>query len=109
MSKTIEDTLKALVEFESELDVARADASEARIQMVKKAGEWAERAKADAIAKAQQVAAETLARARDEAEKEAESIRKKGEAALKGFQGSISKHQSDAAQMVAKILLGESS
>lgn len=107
MSREIEETMKALVEFESELDRARADASEARDRMVRKAGEWAEQAKDEAMGKAQRTAAEAMAKARKEAEKEAEAIRKKGDAALKRFEESISKHKSEAARLVAKRLLGE--
>lgn len=108
MSNVIEETLKALTEFESQLDSARADASEARRRMVKNAAEWAESAKAKAIASAHQIASETVSKAKEEAKKEAESIRKNEQAALKSFEGSMSKRKSEAAELVADRLLGES-
>jgi vacuolar-type H+-ATPase subunit H len=107
MSSVIEDTVKALVEFESELDRAKAGASDANKRMLKDAANWAETAKASAISKAQQIASERLARARAEAEREAGSIRKKGESSLKAFEDSISKRKASAAQRVVARLLGE--
>ncbi len=109
MSKVIEDTLKALTEFETALDSAKAAASEAKRQMVKKAGEWADGARATAVAEAQRMASETVSRAKSEAEAEAESIRAKGKSALKSFEGGLSKHESEAAKLVAEKLLGEAS
>jgi vacuolar-type H+-ATPase subunit H len=108
MSNVIEETLKALTEFESQLNSARTDASEARRQMVKNAAEWAESAKAKAIASARRIASETASKAREEAEREAESIRKKEQATLKVFEGSMSRRKSEAAELVADRLLGES-
>ncbi len=109
MSKAIEETLKALTEFESQLTSAKTDASEAKRLMVKKAGEWAEAAKAEAIAEAQRIAAETVSKARTEAEAEAASIRDRGESALKGSEDLWSKHEEEAAELVTQVLLGESS
>jgi vacuolar-type H+-ATPase subunit H len=106
MSSVIEDTLKALVEFESELDRAKAEAIEARKRMLKDAGDWAVGAKASAITKAQEIASQRLAAARAEAEKEAESIRKKGESSLKSFESLISKKKGKAAEHVVARLLG---
>jgi vacuolar-type H+-ATPase subunit H len=109
MSNAIEEALRALTEFESELDSAKAIASEGKQQMVKRAGEWAEAAKAEAIAEARRIASETVSRARSEAEKEAASMRKKGELALEGFEQSLSKRMAEAAELAARALLGESS
>jgi vacuolar-type H+-ATPase subunit H len=107
MSTAIEATVKALVEFEAELDRARAEASDARRKATKDAGDWTEAARASAVAKAQEMAAERVAKAKEDAEAEAERIRKKGEADLKAFESSISKHRSKAADLVASRLLGE--
>lgn len=107
MSSAIETTVKALVQFESELDKAKAEVSEAKRRTMKEAIDWAEAAKASAISKAQEIASRRLAKAKEEAEAEAETIRKKGESDLKGFESSISKHRSKAAEMVATRLLGE--
>jgi vacuolar-type H+-ATPase subunit H len=106
MTSVIEDTLKALVEFESELDAAKAGASEARRRMVKDAGDWAAQAKAGAVAKAREIASQRLENARAEAEAEAQTIRKKGEASVKSFEASISKRKSKAAEVVVAKLLG---
>ncbi|MDA4124438.1 MAG: hypothetical protein OK438_03190 [Thaumarchaeota archaeon] len=108
MNSAIEDTVKALAEFESELDRAKAEASESKKKMLKDASVWAESAKAAAISRAQQMASETMARAMSEAEKEAEEIRKEGESSLKAFESSISRRKTKAAEAVVARLLGES-
>jgi vacuolar-type H+-ATPase subunit H len=107
MSSAIEETVKALVEFESELDAAKAEVSAARKKTITDAADWAEAAKASAISKAQGIASKTVAKAREDAEAEADKIRKKGESDLKAFEVSISKHNSKAAELVASRLLGE--
>jgi vacuolar-type H+-ATPase subunit H len=107
MSSTIEATVKALVDFESQLDAAKAEAAEAKRRTMKDAADWADAAKSSAISKAQQIASQRVSKAREDAEAEAESIRKKGESDLKGFVGSISRHRSKAAELVASRLLGE--
>ncbi|HEY6283794.1 MAG TPA: hypothetical protein VIW22_07705 [Nitrososphaerales archaeon] len=107
MSSAIEETVKALVGFESELDAAKAEASEAMKKTMKDAADWAETAKGTATARAQEIASKTVAKAREDAEAEAEKIRKKGESDLKAFEVSISKHKSKAAELVASRLLGE--
>jgi vacuolar-type H+-ATPase subunit H len=107
MSKTIEEALKALTEFESQLDSAKAGASEAKRQMVKEASELAEKAIAAAVAEAQRIAQETVSKARMEAEAEAESIRNDGVSALKAFESALTKHKPEAAELVTKALLGE--
>ena len=107
MSSAIEETVKALVEFESELDAAKAEVSEAKKRTMKDAVEWAEAAKASAISKAQEIASKTIAEAREDAEAEAAIIRKKGDSDLKAFEISISEHKSKAAELVASRLLGE--
>jgi vacuolar-type H+-ATPase subunit H len=109
MSTAIEETLKALTEFESRLDGARAEASEAKRQMLKLAAEWAETAKGAAIAEAQRIASDAITKAKKEAEKEAESIAKKGQVAVKRFEESLSKQRSKASELVARTLLGEGS
>ncbi len=108
MSSVIEETVKALIEFESELDKAKAEASETKKMMIKDAAGWAASARASGISKAQQLASERLAKAREEAEEEADAIRKKGESSLKNFEASISKGKSKAADHVVGRLLGES-
>jgi vacuolar-type H+-ATPase subunit H len=107
MSSAIEETVKALVEFESELDAAKAEVIEARKKTMKDAADWAENAKASAISTAQEIASKTVAKAREDAEAEAAKIRKKGESDLKAFEVSISKHKSKAAELVASRLMGE--
>ncbi len=107
MSTAIEDTVKALVGFESELDRAKAGASEARKKGLKDAADWAEAASAAAISKARETASRRVARAREEAEAEAKKIREKGDVDLKTFESSISKHKSKAVELAASRLLGE--
>lgn len=107
MTSVIEQTLKALIEFESELDAAKAQAAEARKKLLKDANDWAAAASAKALAEAQETASQTIARAKAEAEIEAGSIRQKGEASLKGFESSISKRKGNAAELVAARLRGE--
>jgi len=108
MSAAIEQTVKALVEFEAQLDGAKAELLEAGKRTAKEAAEWAEAAKATAISKAQEIAARNVAKAKEEAESEAEGIRKKGDADLESFESSIVKNRAKATEMVVARLLGES-
>jgi vacuolar-type H+-ATPase subunit H len=108
MPSAIEQTVKALVEFESALDRAKAEVSEAKRRTMKDALDWAEAARASAIAEATEIAARRLTEARSEAEEEARKIREKGESELREFEGSISRHREEAAQLAASRLLGES-
>ena len=109
MSKAIEETLRALTEFESQLASAKTSALEAKRQIVKAAGEWAELAKAEAVAEAERIASETSLRAREEAEAKARLISDGGESARKDFEKSLSKRMPEAVELVARMLLGESS
>ncbi len=109
MSSAIESTVKALVEFEAELDRAKGEVSEAKRRATKDALDWAEEAKASAISKAQAIASQRVKEAKEDAESEAVAIRKKGESELKAFEASISKNKSQAAELVGARLLGESS
>jgi vacuolar-type H+-ATPase subunit H len=108
MSHVVEETVKALVEFEAALDGVRAESTEAKKRMIKDSAEWAASAKSNAIARAQEIAARRLAEARKEAEAEAVSIGKKGDAEMKKFEESISRRKKEAAELVTKRLLGES-
>ncbi len=107
MSSTIEDVVKSLVEFESALDTAKADASESKKKLLKDADDLSENAKSEAMARAQQIASERMSKARAEAEGEAESIKRKGDAELKKFEATISKRKNEAVELVAATLLGE--
>ncbi len=107
MGSLIETTVKALIEFESELDRTKAEALEVKRKMVKDAVGLAESAKSDAISKAQQQVSERLAKARSEGEGEAESIRKKGELSLKSLEATISRRKARAIEEVVGRLLGE--
>jgi vacuolar-type H+-ATPase subunit H len=107
MATAIEDTVKALMEFESELDRVKAEVTDSRKKIIRDATEWASNAKSTSISKAQDLASERLAKARSEAEVEAEAIRKKGETSLKTFEGSISKHRAKAAEHVTERLMGK--
>jgi vacuolar-type H+-ATPase subunit H len=107
LTSVIEETLKALTEFESALEAAEAEASEAKKRILKDANDWAADARGEALSEAQKMASQTLAKARAEAEKEADSIREKGEGSLKAFEASISKRKSKAAELVVGRLQGE--
>ncbi len=107
MTSVIEQTLKALIEFESNLDAAKVEAADARKKLLKDANDWAAGASARALSEAQQTASDTIARAKAEAEKEAGSIRQKGEASLKAFEAFISSRKGKAAELVAARLRGE--
>jgi vacuolar-type H+-ATPase subunit H len=107
MGSVIEATVKALIEFESELDRMKAEALEVKKKMVKDAVGLAESAKSEVISKANQQVAARLAKARAEGEGEAESIRKKGESSLKSFEASVSRGKAEAIEEVVGRLLGE--
>ncbi len=109
MSKVIEETVKVLTEFESQLDSAKADASEARKRIVKNAGEWAQSAKASALARAEEKATNSVSQARKAAQIEADEIKKKGQAGLKKYEETMQKHMGEAAELVVSRLLGERS
>jgi vacuolar-type H+-ATPase subunit H len=107
MGSVIEATVKALIEFESELDRIKAEALEVKKKMVKDAVGLAESAKSEAISKANQQVTERLAKARAEGEGEAESLRSKGESSLKSFEESVSRRKAEAIEEVVGRLLGE--
>ena len=108
MPSAIEQTVKALVEFESALDAAKAEVSEAKRRAMKDALDWAEAARSSAIAQATEIAARQVAEAKAEAEAQARGIREEGESELKQFEVSISHHEAEAAKFAASNLLGES-
>jgi vacuolar-type H+-ATPase subunit H len=107
MGSLIEATVKALVEFESELDKMKAEALEVKKKMVKDVVGLAESAASAAISKAQRQASERLAKARAEGEGMAESIRKNEELSLKSFEASVSARKAKAVEKVVGRLLGE--
>jgi vacuolar-type H+-ATPase subunit H len=104
---SIEETVKALVDFESELEKAKQEAAESKRRAMKDAGDWVEAARASAISRAQTVAADRVAKAKEGAEAEAAGIRAKGDSDLKSFESSISGRKSKAADLVVSRLLGE--
>ena len=108
MSSAIEATVKALVEFEAELESAKAEAADSKRRTMKDALDWAEAARSSAVSKAQEIASERVAKAREEAEAEAGEIREKGAISLREFELSISKHTAEAAELVASRLVGGS-
>lgn len=107
MSSAIEQTVRALVEFEAQLDAAKTELVDAARKASKDAGDWAEAAKKAAVSKAQEMASGKVASARAEAEAEAAKIRAKGESDLKAFESSISKKKGKASELVVSRLLGE--
>jgi len=108
LPSAIEQTVKALVEFESALDAAKAEVSEAKRRAMKDALDWAEAARSSAIAQATEIAGRRVAEAKAEAEARASSIKEEGESELKAFEVSISRHVAEAAEFAGSRLLGES-
>ena len=108
MPSAIEQTVKALVEFESALDAAKAEVSDAKRRAMKDALDWAEAARSSAITQATELAARRVAEAKAEAEAQAKNIREEGESELQEFEVSISRHKAEAAEFAASSLLGES-
>jgi len=108
LPSAIEQTVKALVEFESALDSAKAEVSEAKRRAMKDALDWADVARTSAVAEATEIATRRVAEAKAEAEAQAKSIREEGESELKTFEVSISRHKAEAAELTASRLLGES-
>ncbi len=106
MTQTIEEAVKALAEFEAELERIKSEASEAKKRLLKTATDEAERAKLAAVAKAQRIADERLKVAKREAEKEAESIARKGEASLNELKATISRRKAEAVELAMRRLLG---
>ncbi len=109
MAELVEATVKALTEFEAELDRIRSEAIDARKATTRNASDWAARAKSEAISKAQGIADQRVAAAREEAEIQASEIRKTGAESLKKFEESISSKKEEAAGLVTKRLLGAKS
>jgi vacuolar-type H+-ATPase subunit H len=107
MGSLIEATVKALVEFESELDRMKVENLGVKKKMVKDAVGLAESAKSDAISKAHKQVSERLEKATAEGEREAESIRKNGESSLRSFEATISRRKAKAIEEVVGRLLGE--
>ena len=107
MTQAIEETIKALTEFEAELEKVKAGANDAKKAMVKNAGDWADAARDEAIAEAQKVAEQKLSAARTEAENEIESIRNASQKSLDDLTRSIANHREQAVQLAMKRLLGE--
>jgi vacuolar-type H+-ATPase subunit H len=107
MRGQIEETLKALTEFEQELDRAKVDASEAKRRMIKNASDWSESAKQSALNAARNIAEKQVSRARTEAEAQAARIREDGLISLKTFEGSLARNKGDAVELVMRTLLGE--
>lgn len=109
MAQIIEETVKALTEFESRLDQIHSDALEREKRLAKEAADLSYTAKAEAMAKAKQVADQTVDAASAEAEKAASAVREKGMESLQSFEASISKKKGSAASMVVAKLLGSRS
>ncbi|HXW94630.1 MAG TPA: hypothetical protein VEJ19_02845 [Nitrososphaerales archaeon] len=107
MPSAIEQTVQALVEFESALDEAKAELLEAKKRAMKDGLDWADAARNSAIADATEIAAQRVAAAKAEAEAQAKTIKERGESELKAFEVSISRHKVEAAEFAASKLLGE--
>jgi vacuolar-type H+-ATPase subunit H len=109
MNGPIEEALKALAEFEAELDKAKVEAADSRREMIKNATDWAESAKGKAVTEAKIMAADTVSQARKEAESQAGKIKNEGEKTLKGFENTLSRNMDDATELVIRLLTGETS
>jgi vacuolar-type H+-ATPase subunit H len=108
MDSSIEQTVKALVEFESQLEKMKSELLDAGRRTMKDAADWAGAARSTAISRAQETAARNLAVAKEQAEAEADRIKRKGESDLKAYETSIAKNKGRASDLVASRLMGES-
>ena len=108
MTSAMEQTVKALAEFESALDSAKAEVLEAKRRAMKDSSDWAEAARSSAIAEATQIAVGRVAEAKAEAEAEAKRIREEGDRSMREFENTISRRREEAAAFAASKLLGES-
>src|SRR5437773_4178675 len=106
MTQAIEEAVKALAEFEAELDRIESDASEAKKRLLKAAADEAEKAKSDAVAKAQQMADERVKVAKQEAERKAEEIAKKGDESLNRLKAGTLKRKEEAVELAVRRLRG---
>lgn len=107
MSRTIEDTVKALTEFEADLEAARKDAEDAAKRLAKGTSEWTDAAKKASLEKAQSRADQIVAKAKRSAEERAETIKKTGRSNLSKFEQSLSKKKGKAVELATARLLGE--
>jgi len=106
MPQVIENAIKALSEFEAELERIRFQVSEAKKRLVNTAAEEGEVAKKEALASAQSISDERVRAAMQEAQREAESITRKGEDSLKRLKATISKRKNEAIELAVRRLLG---
>jgi vacuolar-type H+-ATPase subunit H len=105
LTQTVEETLKALTEFEADLDKIKSQASAAKQKIFKMVEADALAARASAMESAQSLAKERLESARQAAETEADALRKRGEHSLKKFKDKITKKKDDAVEEVLRQLL----
>src|SRR2546427_6190074 len=106
MTQVIEEAVKALAEFEAELERIKTDASEAKKRLVKTAADEAEKAKGDAVAKAQELVDERVKVAKQEAERGGEEVAKKGEESLNRLKTATLKRKEEAVELAVRRLLG---
>jgi vacuolar-type H+-ATPase subunit H len=107
MSSAVEEAIKVLAEFESELEEIREESVDARKRLSKIAKDEGDKAMKLALARAHAIAEEQIRKAREDAEREADSISKKGEEALAGLKEKISKRSEEALRLVSEHLLGD--
>ena len=107
MSSVVEEAVKVLAIFESELDRVKSEAIESKKRLLKVAVDEGDRARKEALAKTQSMAEEKIAKARHEAETEASAILVKGKSSLKSLNSRISKKSDEALELVTKHLLGD--
>jgi vacuolar-type H+-ATPase subunit H len=108
MAQTVEDTIKALKEFEQDLDRVKATVADAAKKMVKDARDWADSARAAALVEAKKSADLALERAKEEAAHEVHKIGEGSHESLQTLKQTMAAHKIAAAELVLKRLLGES-
>jgi vacuolar-type H+-ATPase subunit H len=108
MAQTVEDTIKALKEFEQDLDGVKATVADAGKKMVKDARDWADSARAAALVEAQKAVDLALERAKEEAADEVHKIGEGSQESLQTLRQTMAVHEIVAAELVLKRLLGES-
>ncbi len=107
MTSAVEDAIKVLEGFESELERIKEEAIEAKKSLLRKVSEEGENAKKEALDSVQSISGERIAKARAEADREASLIMAKGEQSVRKLREQISRKSAEAVELVVKELLGD--
>jgi len=107
MSSPVEEAVKVLAEFEADLERIKAESVDAKKRLSKLVADEGDKAMKLALAKAHDVAAKQVQKAREDAEQEASSIADRGNEELSRLKERISKRSEEALRLVSEHLLGD--